>query len=419
MKTNYLTYKTTIMKKVILTTALFLASVCTFAQQKNVKDAKSIIDGTNPDFAKAEQLINAALNDPATKNDPETWNVAGLIQKKINTKEMEKAYLKKPCDSLKLYNSILNMYQYFVKCDELAQVPNEKGKIKNKYRKDITTMLLADRPNLINGGIQSFNTGKNADALKFFGTYIDSATYPMLLSADLQKKDTILSQVSYYATLAANKVSDNAAVKKYAPLAFNDKENGKFAMQLLADTYKQEKDSVQFLKLIQDGIAKYPDNQYFFANLIDYYAVRNQNDKAMEFADQQLTKDPNNKLYVYVKAYLYHNMKQYDKAIPYYEKAVQLDPSYAEAYSNLGLVYLMKAQDLSDKLSTNVNSPNFKKDQESIKALYEKAKPNYEKARQLKPDSKDLWGQGLYRVYYYLKMGPQFEEMEKIIGVKQ
>ena len=60
------------MKKVILTTALFLASVCTFAQQKNVKDAKSIIDGTNPDFAKAEQLINAALNDPATKNDPET-----------------------------------------------------------------------------------------------------------------------------------------------------------------------------------------------------------------------------------------------------------------------------------------------------------------------------------------------------------
>jgi tetratricopeptide (TPR) repeat protein len=207
-------------------------------------------------------------------------------------------------------------------------------------------------------------------------------------------------------------------VKKYAPYALNDKENGKFAAQLLAETYKQEKDSVQFLKAIEDGMMKYPENQYFFANLIDYYAQRNQNAKAMEFVDAQLAKDPNNKLYVYVKAYLYHNMKKYDEAIPYYQKATQIDPNYAEAYSNLGLVYIMKAQVLSEKATTNVNDPKYKKDQADIKALYELAKPNYEKARQLKPDAKDLWGQGLYRVYYYLKMGPQFEEMEKIIGVK-
>lgn len=407
------------MKKVFLTATLLIASACVFAQESNVKEAKSIAAGTNPDFAKAEQLISSALNDPSTKNDPETWNVAGMVQKRIDEKEMEKAYLKKPYDTLKVYSSILNMYQYFLKCDELAQIPNEKGKIKNKYRKDNATTMLMERPNLINGGIQYFNLNKNDEALKYFGTYIDSATYPMLETTGVQKKDTLLAQVSYYATLAADRISDRAAVKKYAPLALEDKDGGKYAMQLLAETYKAEKDSVQFLKTIQEGVTKFPENQYFFANLIDYYSARNENDKAMQFADDMLAKNSNNKLYVYVKAYLYHNMKQYDNAITYYEKAIQLDPNYAEAYSNLGLAYLMKAQEFSDKATTNVNDPKYVKAQATIKAFYEKAKPYYEKARQLKPDAKELWGQGLYRVYYYLNMGPQFEEIEKVIGAKK
>ena len=31
------------------------------------------------------------------------------------------------------------------------------------------------------------------------------------------------------------------------------------------------------------------------------------------------------------------------------KKAIAADPEYAEAYSNVGLVYLMKAQDYADK----------------------------------------------------------------------
>ena len=38
-----------------------------------------------------------------------------------------------------------------------------------------------------------------------------------------------------------------------------------------------------------------------------------------------------------------------------------------------------------------------------------------EAARELKPDQKDLWLNGLYRVYYNLQMGPEFEEIEKLM----
>ena len=403
------------MKRVLFSMVLLMAVSFAFAQEKNVKEAKSIAGEVKPDFAKAEQLINEALTNPETKDNAATWDVAGYIQKRINEKEMENAYLRKPYDTLKVYNSVLNMYNYYVKCDELAQIPNEKGKIKNKYRSANSKTILAERPNLINGGIQYFNLNKNEDALKYFAAYVDAATLPMMEKENLLEKDTILPQVAYYATLAADRVGDKDAVMKYAQYALKDKENGQFAMQLLTDAYKAKGDTAKWVEKLQEGIVKFPENQYFFANLVDYYSSSNQNDKAMQFADDMLAKDPNNKLYLYVKAYLYHNMKDYEKAIEFYKKTLDIDPAYAEACSNLGLVYLLQAQEYADKASADINDPNYATAQAEIKKFYEAAKPYYEKARELKPDQKDLWLQGLYRVYYNLNMGPEFEEIEKMM----
>ena len=404
------------MKRVLFSMVLLMAVSFAFAQEKNVKEAKSIAGEVKPDFAKAEQLINEALTNPETKDNAATWDVAGYIQKRINEKEMENAYLRKPYDTLKVYNSVLNMYNYFVKCDELAQIPNEKGKIKNKYRSANSKTILAERPNLINGGIQYFNLNQNEEALKFFAAYVDAATLPMLEKENLLEKDTILPQVAYYATLAADRVGDKDAVMKYAQYALKDKENGQFAMQLLTDAYKAKGDTAKWVEKLQEGIVKFPENQYFFANLVDYYSSSNQNDKAMQFADDMLAKDPNNKLYLYVKAYLYHNMKDYEKAIEFYKKTLDVDPTYAEACSNLGLVYLLQAQDYADKAPTDINDPNYATAQANIKKFYEEAKPYYEKARELKPDQKDLWLQGLYRVYYNLNMRPEFEAIEKLMN---
>ena len=403
------------MKRVLFSMVLLMAVSFAFAQEKNVKEAKSIAGEVKPDFAKAEQLINEALTNPETKDNAATWDVAGYIQKRINEKEMENAYLRKPYDTLKVYNSVLNMYNYYVKCDELAQIPNEKGKIKNKYRSANSKTILAERPNLINGGIQYFNLNKNEDALKYFAAYVDAATLPMMEKENLLEKDTILPQVAYYATLAADRVGDKDAVMKYAQYALKDKENGQFAMQLLTDAYKANGDTAKWVEKLQEGIVKFPENQYFFANLVDYYSSSNQNDKAMQFADDMLAKDPNNKLYLYVKAYLYHNMKDYEKAIEFYKKTLDIDPAYAEACSNLGLVYLLQAQEYADKAPADINDPNYATAQAEIKKFYEAAKPYYEKARELKPDQKDLWLQGLYRVYYNLNMGPEFEEIEKMM----
>ena len=393
---------------------LVLAVSFSYAQQKNVKDARAAANDVKPDIKKAQQLIDAALVNAETKDDAATWDAAGQIQKRINEEQMKNAFLQKAYDTMTVYNSILKMYEYFLVCDELSEVPNEKGKVKNKYRKANAASMLAERPNLINGGIESFNRNDSKAALKFFGTYVESASYPMLNEkGSIAETDTLMPQIAYYALLAANNAEDNASIIKYAPIAVKDKENGSVAMQLWAEALKG--DTVKWVQTLQDGILKFPENQYFFANLVDYYSSSNQPEKAMDFADSMLAKEPNNKLYLYVKAYLYHNMKDYEQAINFYKKTIEADPEYAEAYSNLGLVLLMKAQDVSDAATTDINNPKYASDQATIKKMYEEALPYYEKVRTLRPDQKDLWAPGLYRIYYNLNMGPQFEEIESIM----
>ena len=114
------------MKKVVFSLVLLFATGIVFAQEKAVKEAKKLAGAVTPDFAKAEELINQALTNPETKDQAETWNVAGFIQRRKSEKEMEKAYLMQPYDTLQVYNSALNMSKYYLKCDELAQIPNEK-----------------------------------------------------------------------------------------------------------------------------------------------------------------------------------------------------------------------------------------------------------------------------------------------------
>lgn len=286
------------MKRVLFSMVLLLVASFTFAQEKNVKEAKSIANGVNPDFAKAEELINQALTNPETKDNAETWDVAGLIQRKRSEKEMENAYLRKPYDTLQVYNSALNMCKFYFKCDELAQIPNEKGKIKNKYRKSNSATILAERGNLINGGIQFFNLASqkegdaanedNKKALDFFATYIDIAINPMFEKENLLQTDTVLPQIAYYASLAAAKMEDYPSILKYAPYAQDDKEVGKYAMEFISTALKAEGDTVKWIASLKEGIQKYPEHSFFFGHLIDYYSNNNKYDEAMQFADDML-----------------------------------------------------------------------------------------------------------------------------------
>jgi len=56
-----------------------------------------------------------------------------------------------------------------------------------------------------------------------------------------------------------------------------------------------------------------------------------------------------------------------------------------------------------------------KRHKKQIRKMYQKALPYMEKCRQLAPGEKDKWGLPLYRIYFNLNMGKQFDEIDKIL----
>ena len=59
-----------------------------------------------------------------------------------------------------------------------------------------------------------------------------------------------------------------------------------------------------------------------------------------------------------------------------------------------------------------MDDPKYTANEAKIKELYEKARPNYEKAKELKPDNRQLWGQYLLNIYWKLNKA-EYDALEK------
>ena len=81
------------MKKTLIFAALLLAGTGCMAQKANVRKARNLALAENADFAGARTAIKEALQDETTKNQTETWYLAGLIGYEQNKRELQKLQL--------------------------------------------------------------------------------------------------------------------------------------------------------------------------------------------------------------------------------------------------------------------------------------------------------------------------------------
>ena len=123
------------MKKVLFTAALFFTACAVSAQESVVKEAKS----AKSDPAKAATILEPALVDPSTANDPETWKLAGDLQKSIYDDEnMKLYYLEDRLIQLNYTTVWLRCSNIYMKCDEVEQAKVKSGELKKpKLRKKL------------------------------------------------------------------------------------------------------------------------------------------------------------------------------------------------------------------------------------------------------------------------------------------
>ena len=142
------------MKKIILVLAAVMAMTCgdVYAQKKNVARAKAKLNAEVPDYKGAREAIDPALTDSVTKNLADTWFTAGKIYYKLFDEEQRKAWMNQGADENLMATSLMKCFDCMVIADSLDQMPNAKGKVRPKFRKQIVEIVDIMRPGFINAG---------------------------------------------------------------------------------------------------------------------------------------------------------------------------------------------------------------------------------------------------------------------------
>lgn len=402
------------MKKVVFTAAMCFAALAMNAQESVVKDAKSKKD--NPQ--EAAKIIAPALTDPSTAGDPETWKLAGDFQKAIYDDENMKLYLPGgKADTTKLYTSLEKMFNYYQTAAKLERDLVQEGKLKKaKLGKKLAKDLATVRPNLTNAGSDAFNKQQYDKALNYFGLFVDAASDPMFEDVNTVKNDTLIPLIANYAALAANFDKKPEQVIKYAAIGKNHKDEGYRSLMCAAEVYGKDslmKDSVKWLETIKEGVERFPKQEYFIGNLMDNYIQKGKVSEGLAQIDQILAKNPS-PYFKYVKGVLQYEAKDMDAARATFNEIISEGKDFvAESYAKIGDTYFFQAQAIVDINSgLKIDDPEYNHNENMIKELYEKAKPFYEKARDLKPDNKQLWGQYLLIIYWKLNK-EEYDALEK------
>ena len=399
------------MKRILLSTALFLAVTSGFAQMKLVNKAFSEAKAEKPNFAEAQAEIKQALENPESKNDVKTWYVAGFLENKLFESERNKQILQQKPNEDKMYNALLACYNYFMKAAELDQIPNEKGKVKPKYLKDIKNTLKNDQSYYINGGAYFWDKKEYQKSYDMFHIYTEIPKLD-IFKGETFPVDSNYNMILYYAALAASYIPNpELAVKSYEALKGTGyKENEVY--QILASEYLNMKDSANYEKVLAEGAKLFPSDAFFVQTLINIYINNGNYDKAITYLNEAIAQDPKNAQLYDVKGRLLEQEKKFDEALALYKDAIKMDPNYADAYGNIGRIYYNQAIEANDKAANikDVKAYNKAK-KEEVEPLFKEALPYYEKAHQLKPEEREFMV-ALRGIYYNLDMGPEYEKIE-------
>lgn len=400
------------MKHLLLTTSLCFITTAAFAQKNAVSGAERIIKDANPNFNEARGLIKGALENAETMNDAKTWYIAGQIEDAQFSAENTKQILGQQPNEPVMYAALENVLPYFSKAYELDQKPNEKGKVKPRYEKNIKSTLNANHIYYINGGAYYFDQRDYKKALDFFDQYVEISNMPMFKGEKTAERDSNFMMCQFYAAVAAMQIEDSRlAIEK-----LNEAKNSPYRQydvyQYLCYEYEQAKDSVNLEKTLKEGMQVFPDSSYYLLSLINLYIYSNRNNDAIDLLNTAITKEPNNSQLYYAMGSVYESgIKDPLKAEEQYAKALSIDPNNPAALSSIGRVYYNQGVNKLSEANLISDAKKYNEEKEVAKEFFRKALPHFEKAHQIKPEEREYMT-ALRGIYYNLDMSKEFDEME-------
>lgn len=416
------------MKKIVMMALLAIAAGSAMAQDATVKEAKKLL--AKGDFDAAAQMLQPALTSSETLDKAAAWNLMSEIKagkfNKIQTEQMENKVkqVDAPVDTIGMNTALVEAIEAAVKCDELDQLPNEKGKVKVRFRSAAQQKLPNLRLQLINAGLFEYNRKNFEGALKAWRLYLDSPEMPIFTGvADVTDvtKDQYRSEIAYYAGLVAYQMKDYVNAEKYATISAQDPAKAADANEILLfskkENCKTKEDSLSYLNTVKELHKQNPTEDRFFNLLMDYYTRANDQAAMKAWAEEEIALNAQNKMAWALKGEVLMNAREWDNAVECYLKAVEIDPNFVQCVFNAGVCYNSKAIELKDQLADKTTGGLTKANADKVIAILDSAKKYLEQAKDLDPNREKVnWAYPLYQIYYSLGDKENAAAMEKLVN---
>ncbi len=410
------------MKKTLIWAALVLISAGCFAQKNPlVKKAKSYMMAETPDFSAARASIAEALEAEPTA---EAYYWAGMIGYQEMTQENYNQMMGKGANQAKAGAAVVESYKYWLKADELAQVPvlNKKGvevPTDPKMRGNVSKKMLEyyKQQELVKYGIYLNEQKDYAGAYEAFKMHIDIPELPMMQDPKLQKempRDTTYDQYKYYAAIFAVQ----SEMHPEAIALLSEMKDGNYegisVNQFLYQEYLAVKDTVMFVQTLKDAIVRFPAEPWFLQNLINFYIFSGQEQTAVDYLAQAIEREPNVAQYHHIKGNLDENLGNYDDALKDFDAALAIDPTLADAMAGKGRVYYNQAVKLNEEAAMISDNKAYKKALEEMNEVFRKSLPYFEKAHEMDPTDRS-YVVVLKGLYYRFHMDEKEAEMRALL----
>ena len=166
--------------------------------------------------------------------------------------------------------------------------------------------------------------------------------------------------------------------------------------------YLMQGDTTNAIKSAELGSNKYPEDGELATQNIELNLMAVNDDKIINTINAQVEKEPDNKNLHYYLGIAYRETGDMEKDEAAYKKALVIDPGYLDANINLGGLILNKVIDLFNK-TNNANLAQAEYDVEIQKAydIFDSALPYLEKAVEV--DGSSFLALNNLKKYYEIK----------------
>ncbi|WP_421895100.1 tetratricopeptide repeat protein [Marinoscillum sp.] len=384
------------MKRTYIIMMALVLSLAGYAQKKP-KITKANQARENGDLAEAKAIIDAAIEYEKVKDDGKTWYYRGLIYATIDTTSNEQyANLSD--------NALEEAVAAFNKADEI----DPEGK--NYY---ITGMM--GIPELKNQQISNYYSYYyNMAVMAFQDSEYEKAVDAFEKSYYIVPDDTNAYINAAYA--AHNGQLYDAATKNYR-LAIDNGATSKdlyYNYVSILTTALDDKEGA--LAVVDEALEKYPSDGTLQKNRINLLINMGKIDEARSNLEEAIESEPDNANLYFTLAVINDEMKDQERAIKAYLKAIEIDPNHFEANFNYGVILINQANEtIKESNSLGMSKADQKKARELEPVISQKLKdalPQWEKVHEINPSDRTAM-ETLAYIYTQLKMKEKANAMNK------